>query len=152
MLHDGHGRGGGQALQQAFADLVQMAHAHVNDQRQFGLPGGMGQLRPVGAAVAGLGVACDEHHAMRVFAVRQGCAQAAHARQARRDAVDHLNIDARCPQVLDLFAAATKDERVAPLQAHHLLARLHRLNHQLVDEGLGCAAAAATFAHMHDAG
>jgi hypothetical protein len=55
-------------------------------------------------------------------------------------------------QVLDFFAAPAKDERVTAFEAHHLLTGLHGSDHQLVDEGLRRALAAAALAHMHDAG
>ena len=93
-----------------------------------------------------------KHHAVRVLAVGQGRAQAAHARQARGDAVDHLDVDACCAQMLDFFAAPAKDERVAALEAHHLLAILHGGDHQFVNESLRRALATAALAHMHDAG
>jgi hypothetical protein len=47
--------------------------------------------------------------------------------------------------------APAEDERVAALESHDGLALQRLGSHQLVDEGLRCALAAATLADMHDA-
>jgi hypothetical protein len=88
---------------------------------------------------------------LRVLAVRERHAQCRRPGQPGGDAVDHLHGHARSAQVLGLFAAAPKDERVAPLEAHHMLAFVHRHEHELFDEGLRRALAAAALAHAHDA-
>ena len=67
------------------------------------------------------------------------------------DAVDHLNLDTGFAQVLHLFATAPEDERVATLEPHHDLAFASGHHHQLFNEGLRRALAAASLAHVHDA-
>ncbi len=62
-------------------------------------------------------MAGDEHHALRMVAVRERHAQRGHGRQAGGDAVDHRAFDAGFAQVLHFFAAAAEDERVAALEA-----------------------------------
>ena len=61
------------------------------------------------------------------------------------------HLDAGVAQVLDLLAAAAEDEGVAALEAHHVLAFARRHDHQLLDEGLRRALAAAALADVHDA-
>ena len=51
-----------------------------------------------------------------------------------------------------LFAATAKDERVAPLEAHHVLTLVHGHQHQFFNERLGRAFAATALAHVNDAG
>ena len=151
VLDDGHRRIGGQAGEQFLLDGGGAAHAHVDDQRELGVARRGGQLAPVSARVAGLGVAGDKHHAMRVLTVRERCAQRGQPGEPCGDAVDDGDRHPRGAQVLHFFAAPAKDERVAALEAHHVLAFVHGHQHQLFDEGLGCAFAAAALAHIDDA-
>ena len=151
VLDDGHGRVGRQAGEQLLLDVGRAAYAHVDHQREPGLARGGGQLAPVGARVAGFGVAGDKHHAMRMLAVRERGAQRGQPRQPRRDAIDHRDRHPGGTQVLHFFTATAKDERVAALEAHHVLALAHGHEHQLFDEGLRRAGAATALAHVNDA-
>ena len=152
MLDHGHGRAAGQAAEQLAADALDAAHSHIDHQRQPGCMGRGGNLAPVGAAVAGFGMAGHEKYAMRAVAVGQRGAQAGQARETGGDAVDDIHLDAGLTQMFDLFAATAKDEGVAALEAHHAFAVLHGGNHELFDEGLGGALAAAALAHIDHAG
>jgi len=58
-------------------------------------------------------MAGDEDDTLGVLAVRERDAERRDGRQAGRDAVDHLHVDACRTQVLDLLAAAAEDERIA---------------------------------------
>jgi hypothetical protein len=95
-------------------------------------------------------MAGDEHHAVRMLAVRQRRAQRGQRRQAGGDAVDDLHRRCRRTQVLHLLAAAAEDERVAALEAHHVFAFARGHDHQLFDEGLRRALAAAALADVDD--
>jgi hypothetical protein len=86
-----------------------------------------------------------------MVAVRERHAQRRDRGQARGDAVDDLDLDAGGAQVLHLLAAAAEDEGVAALEAHDGLAFARGHHHQLLDEGLRRALAAAALAHVHDA-
>ena len=152
VLDDGHRRVRRQAAQQLLLDGGGAAHTHVNHQGELGVSGGAGQGFPVGAGVAGLGMAGDKHHAVGMLAVGERCAQGCEARQASGNAIDHRHRHACRAQVFHLFAATAKDERVAPLEAHHVLTLVHGHQHQFFDEGLGRAFAATALAHVNDAG
>ena len=71
--------------------------------------------------------------------------------QASGDTVDYGDGHARSTQVLHLFAAPAKDERVAPFEAHHRLSLLHGHAHEFFDELLWRALAATALAHADDA-
>ena len=88
---------------------------------------------------------------MRMRAVCQRHAQRGDCGQTRGDAVDDLDLHARSPQVLDLFAAPPEDERVAALEAHHVFAFIGGHDHEFFDEGLRCGFAAAALANVDDA-
>ena len=126
--------------------------AHVNDQGQFGIARSGRQLPPIGALVAGLGVACDKHHAMCMFAVGQWCAQTCKSGQARCDAVDDCQFNARFTQVFYFFAPASKNKGIAAFQTHHVFAFVNRIDHEFFNESLRRAFAAAAFADMNNSG
>src|SRR5439155_15619179 len=69
----------------------------------------------------------------------------------RGDAVDDLDIDAERAQMLRFFTAATEYEGVAALEPHDALALQRLGGHQLFDEGLRRARAAAALADVDDA-
>ena len=151
-MHDSHGRVGRQALQQRVLQGCCAPHAHVNHQGQFGLMSRLGQSDPVHTfRRPQLGMAGDEHHAMRVVAVRQGHAQRGDACQARGDAVDHGHRHALGLQMFQLFAATPKNKGVSPFEAHHVFTCLRLLHHQFFDESLRRGCAAPALAHVDDA-
>ena len=109
------------------------------------------ERRPIHRLAVGAGMGGHEDHAVGMLAVRQRHAERCHGGEAGGDAVDDLDHDALRTQPLGLFAAAAEDERVAALEAHHVLAVQRLGREQLVDEGLGRAPAAAALADVHDA-
>ncbi|MNV75007.1 hypothetical protein D3C71_1682670 [compost metagenome] len=78
--------------------------------------------------------------------------QAGEGGKACRDTVDDTRGHAMGAQEFHFFAASAKNEGITAFEAHDLLAVLHLLQHQPLDEGLWCALAAAALAHMHNAG
>ena len=88
---------------------------------------------------------------MRMLAVGERRAQRRGRREAGGDAVDDLDLDAQRAQVLGLFATTAEDARVTALEPHHAFAFQRFGSHQLLDEGLRRACAAAALAHVDDA-
>ena len=151
VLDHGHGRAAGQAVQQLLLDVRAARHAHVDDQGEAQVARCGCQQAPVGGRAAGLAVPGDEHHPLGVRAVRQRRAEQRHTGHRGGDAADHFHGHAGGAQVLHLLAAAAEDERVAALEAHHVLARAHGVEHELLDQRLRRALAAAALAHVDDA-
>ena len=127
------------------------ADTHVNHDRQLGSLRGSRQSAPVGARVAGFGVAGNKNDAMGMRTMSQRRAQAGQASQTSGDAVDDLHLNACCAQVLHLFTTTAKDERVTPFEAHNMLALAHFGFHQLFNKSLRRALAATAFADINDA-
>jgi len=53
VVHDGHGGGVGQAVQQFVLDVGGTAHTHVNHQSQLGLEGRVIKISPIAETVGG---------------------------------------------------------------------------------------------------
>ena len=77
-----------------------------------------------------------------------GRCSAQRGRNARHDFNSHV----RLAQRFDFLAAATEDERIAALEAHHALARHGGLNHAAVDFVLRHRMLALGLADMDDLG
>ena len=88
---------------------------------------------------------------MRVLAMRQRHLKRRGSGQTGGDAIDNLDLDAVRSQVIRLLAAATEDERIAPLEPHHALAGPRFAQHELLDKQLRRTLATAALAHMDDA-
>ncbi len=97
--------------EQRAGDIVQPPHTHINHQRH---PRG-NERGPVRLAAAGA-VSGDEHHALRVIAMRHRNADRRGRRNPGGDAVDHVHFDTRCMQRLLFFAATAEHERIAAFQ------------------------------------
>src|SRR5690606_8602886 len=74
------------------------------------------------------------------------------AGQPGGNAVDDFDWDAASAQPVGFFTAATKNARIAALQAHHTLVLPGVAQHEPVNERLGCRATAAALAHRDHTG
>ena len=151
VLHDDHRCVAGQALQQCALNARCTTDAHVNHQREFGLAGGVRQCHPVGATVAGFGVAGDEHHAMGVFAVGEWHVETAHRGQSSGNAIDDVDFNARRVQCFYFFAAPAEHKGVTSFEPHDVLALTRLADHEFFDKGLGRGCTAAALADIDDA-
>ena len=104
---------------------------------------------PVGLAAA-RAMSGDEHHALRVIAMRDRNADRRGRRDPRRDAVDDFHFDARRVQRLLFFAAAAEHERIAAFQTRDAAPGPHMLEHLRDDAGLRRRRMPAAFADVDD--
>src|ERR1700677_3128528 len=88
----------------------------------------------------------DETHAVGMIAVGERDAGIRGAAVGRRDAGNHRKRYSRLRECLELFPAATKNERVAAFESHHAAPAAGMLDQQLVDRFLRRSAAAGRLA------
>ena len=133
---------------QAVAHEGRLADAHIDDERRLRV----GEFRPVGFRL-GVGVVRrDERHFGRFVAKRQRQPGLGGAAERRRHAGHHDDRDAGIAQIVQLFAAAAEDERIAALQAHDIQSPPRRFGETLVDGVLTDTRPAAALADKHQLG
>lgn len=108
------------------------AERHVENQRLTGVCEG----GPVGSVIAGRGMAADEGDRTGMVAMGERNAAGSGAAGSSGDSRHDGGFDPSAPQIVELFAAAAKYERVAPFEPDDNLALLCLANEQCVDSGL----------------
>eukprot|EP00286_Rhodomonas_abbreviata_P018988 CAMPEP_0181309284 /NCGR_PEP_ID=MMETSP1101-20121128/11932_1 /TAXON_ID=46948 /ORGANISM="Rhodomonas abbreviata, Strain Caron Lab Isolate" /LENGTH=252 /DNA_ID=CAMNT_0023415759 /DNA_START=159 /DNA_END=917 /DNA_ORIENTATION=- len=92
-----------------------------------------------------LSIASHEHHAVCDAAVRDWNPRRKRASEGRGDAGDYFGLKAEAAELNHLFPSAPKDERVANLEACHVLSLQECLNTPPEDLALGLVRAARKF-------
>ena len=137
-VRDHRGRGVGRLAggDQSVRELLQARDAHEDDERA-------GRLREQFEVelVVGCRPARDDRHLRGEAAVRQRNTRGRGYGRQRRHAGNHLGVDSRRHERVDLFAAAAEEEWVAALQAHDDLEAPTQRNQQLIHFGLAEACA-----------
>ena len=133
---------------QLLLDMLGAHQPHVDDQ---GLVGGR-KLLPVGLLALLLAVAGDEDGALGMVAVGERNARIGGGTGGGGDAGHHGEGNALLGQHFQLLAATAEHEGIAPLEAHHPVARFGVFHQQAIGLFLGHAVGTRLLADRHQGG